>query len=143
MTTAKTTGQTFATALRRTHHINTRTRWSRDGYSRIEGTHNLRTEMTQTILDAGQHPEWFGDDGEALRAGFNPILGWMKHVGHVDGGRVDAVQAAALRQLGPYRWIALLAEMVDAGITNTGEAELWFTRKRAEHRELYRELFAA
>lgn len=143
MTTTKTTGQQFTTALRRTHHIGPRTRWGRDGYSRIEGTYNLRTEMTQTTLDAGQHPEWFGDDGEALRAGFDAILGWMKHVGHVDGGRIDAVAAAALRRLSPYRWAALLGEMVDAGITNTGEAERWFAGKRAEHQELYRELFAA
>lgn len=125
-----TTGQTFATALRKTHNIGPRTRWSRNGQD-YSGAWELRTAMTWTIQNA--------EAGDPLHVGYHVIYGWLKHV---DGGRIDAVQSAALRQLSPYRWAVLLGEMIDAGIGNAGEAERWYASKCTEHQALYRELFA-
>ena len=122
MTTTATQGQQLANTLRRIKHIGPRTRQQR-------GHLNMRDDIIESIRLAATMPGYYSPRiQEALSVAFVAANAWTKHV---EGYRLSGTQIAELKALSPWRFTALLGEMVDAGITNSGEAERWFRTRCA------------
>lgn len=120
-TAQATQGQQLADTLRRIKHIGSRTR-------QVRGRINMRNDVIESIRFAATMPGYYSPHiQEALSVGFVAVNSWTKHV---EGYRLPGEQVAELMALSPWQFTALLGEMVDAGITNTGEAERWFTARR-------------
>ena len=85
--------------------------------------------MLDAIRNSVQYPGYYNEaTTEALRPGYGVALSWDKHV---TGGRVMPLLAYRLSQMTPYQFAAYLGRMVDAGITNVGEAETFFRAEAA------------
>lgn len=121
MTATTTEGQQLAATLHRIKHIGPRTRQHR-------GHLNMRDDIIESIRLAATMPGYYSPHTqEALSIGFVAVNAWTKHV---EGYRLPGEQTAELMALSPWQFTALLGEMVDAGISNTGEAERWFRARR-------------
>jgi hypothetical protein len=115
--TAKTAGQQLAETLRRLHTIGTRTRRYRKG-------DDLHAAVLETIRLATAYPGYYtGETNSALSAAWGVYCAWDKHV---SGARVNPALWGQIQQLSPYRLIALVGQMVDAGVSNNGEGETFF-----------------
>jgi hypothetical protein len=115
-----TKGQNFAREMRAHFHIGARTRrfnskkWTEDGHR----------DVMQAIADANNYPGSTNAEREAIfRTAFAALCSWEKHI---LGGRADAGLVAHINQMTPYQFVALIGEMVDAGISNVGEGEQFF-----------------
>lgn len=107
--------------LRRYFRIGPRTRRHRAGQ-------DLHREIIDALHLAATQPGYYTERTEqALRHGYGAALGWDKHVA---GYRLPGDQVGELNALSPYQLTVILGQMVEDGVTNTGEAERWF----AEHR---------
>ena len=110
-------GQAMAVTLRKYFSITKYTpRW-RNGENMIGKILQAVTTATYTP-DAYSYPV-----SENLRAGYNVVLTYYKRV---CGYRLPTRQIIELNQMKPYEVTDLLAQMVDDGVTNCGEAEEWF-----------------
>jgi len=70
------------------------------------------------------YPGYFGESTTKLFGlGYTVACSYIKHI---DGYRISGTKIAAIKAMTPYRFAAFLGEMVDAGITCTGEAETFF-----------------
>jgi hypothetical protein len=117
-TTQVTVGQTLTAALRRYFSVGPRTRRYRKGM-------DLHVEMVEAIMCAAQYPGYFTERTEAaLRPGFGTALAYEKHVG---GCRIDGELRMRISDLTPWHFATLLGEMLDAGVTNTGSGEQFFS----------------
>lgn len=117
-TATQTAGQQLAAMLRKVERIGTRTRRYRKGL-------DMHQAMIEAIRNATVYPGyWTGEKHAVLSGAWTVFANWSKHV---DGGRIDPVLASKIAQLSPWRFAALLGEMVDAGVTNTGEGEIFFS----------------
>jgi hypothetical protein len=115
-----TTGQTVTKTLRKVLHIGARTRRYRDG-------EDLYARMLEAVTLAATLPGyWLPATQEALRPGF---MAACAHNKHVQGGRVTGALVHHITTLSPWAFAAYLGEMVDAGITNVGQAEIWYSEK--------------
>jgi hypothetical protein len=120
-----TTGQQLAAALRKGQAINSRSRDRRDG-------HSIKARMLEDIRLACQHDGYFSTEKTALyRAASATVRSYDKHVG---GYRIDGMLRFRITSMSPWEFAAFLGDMVDAGITNVGEGELYFARMAREGR---------
>lgn len=118
-----TAGQELTATLRRYFSVGTRTRRYRtDRYGYRQDMH---ASMIESIMNAAQYPGYYCEGTqEALRAGFGTALAYDKHV---NGYRIDGTLRHAITTMSPWQFAALLGQMVDAGVTNTGEGERFFS----------------
>jgi hypothetical protein len=118
----KTAGQQLAAALRYYLSVGTRTRRFRkdsNGYNQ-----DLHVQMIEAIMEAAQLPGAHSQRIEdALRPGFGTALAYEKHV---QGYRISGTLAAKINAMSPWQFAALLGQMVDAGVENTGQGERFF-----------------
>jgi hypothetical protein len=116
-----TPGRRFADALRQLKRIGHRTPLTRGGL-------DMRADMIESVGFAATTSGYYSPEIEdALRPGFAAVNGWVKHV---DGYRLNGTQISYLRSLTPWQFATLLGEMVDAQISNVGEAERWFRARQ-------------
>lgn len=113
-----TKGQNFAREMRAHLHIGVRTRrlnskkWTEDGHR----------DVMQAIADANNLPS--GSERDAIfQTAFSALCSWEKHILN---GRADAGLVAHINQMTPHQFVGLVADMVDAGISNVGEGEQYF-----------------
>jgi len=120
----QTAGQSLTAELRRYFSVGSRTRQNRDP---IYGP--LRGQMIEAVMQAAMMPGYYSERTEkALRTGFAVALGYNKHV---VGCRISGTKIAAIKAMSPYCFAAFLGEMVDAGITCTGDSEDFFAKWEA------------
>jgi hypothetical protein len=121
---ATTAGQELTAELRRYFQIGPRTRQYRDSkYTR------LADRMVEAITEAATLPGCYTPrTADPLSKGYAVALGYSKHI---KGCRICPTKIAAISAMSPWRFSGFLGEMVDAGITNTGEAERFYTEWQA------------
>jgi hypothetical protein len=126
-TKTATAGQTFTASMVKNFGIGTRTRLSAD----------LREDILKAVHDAAVMPGYYSETRTAaFRPAFSAINGYTKHI---DGGRVDAIVCWYVREgLSAYRFVKMLARMVDANVTNMLEAEDFFKNLANEANTAYR-----
>ena len=116
-----TKGQELAATLRKSFHINTRSRIRRDGM-------DLRTEMLDAIRNAVYYPGYYSAEKTAVySAATGALLSYDKHVA---GYRIDGQLRYRITSMSPWQFAGFLGEMVDAGVTNVGEGERFFQQMR-------------
>lgn len=121
--TVKTPGQVLAAELRREFSIGARTR-------RRRGRTDFRRDIIEAIESATRYPgTYVGARHEAYARAWVIACAWRKHV---DGYRIDGVLHSRITQMSPWQLTALLGRMVDAGISNVGEAEVFFQAMACE-----------
>lgn len=122
-TATKTKGQDLADTLRQMLSIGTRTR-------RYRGRTDLHAEMLEAIQVATEYPGYYtGAKNDALQGAWSVYCAYQKHVG---GYRIDGTVRRRIVEMSPYRFAALLGQMVDAGVTNAFEGELFFAEMARE-----------
>jgi hypothetical protein len=120
--TENTAGQDLTAALRRYFSLGTRTRRYRTDRN---GRRDLHTEMVEALCYAAQCPGYYAPaTQDALHAGFGAALAYGKHI---QGYRVSGTLIAKISAMSPWQFAALLGQMVDAGVTTTGEGERFFS----------------
>lgn len=113
------TGTEFAKMVRKAKQMNSRTRNYRD--SKFTG---LKDDILEDIMTNNSYPGAFNEERTRLyNAAFTVMLAWNKHV---RGYRIDPVLNAKLQKLTPWEFAGFLGDMIDAGISNVGEAEYYF-----------------
>lgn len=123
--TTKTAGQQLTDKLRTYFGIGSRTRTRRNGL-------NLRDAMIEMLEVNAQYPGYnTPETTEILRPGFSVACAYRKHV---EGCRIDGQLARVIREMSPWQFAALLGRMVDAGVTNTYQGEVFFQQMT---RDLY------
>lgn len=123
MTTKTTTaGRTLTDTLRANFGIGTRTRRHGKAFGHRTDLHNA---MIEAIENAVQYPGYYSDTKTAiLHTAWGAAMSYRKHV---QGYRIDGTLAFHINSLSAYQFAALLGQMVDAGITNTGDGERFFS----------------
>lgn len=131
MTATPTAAQTFTASMLKNFRIGTRTRLRAD----------LREDILNAVHNAAVMPGYYNQARTAaFRPAFAAVGGYTKHI---DGGRVDAVICWYVREgLSAYRFVKLIARMIDAGVTNMLEAETFFAGLRAEANAAYAARYA-
>ncbi len=116
-----TTGQQFAAALRTSFRINGKSRDRRDGGS-------IKADMLESVENAVQFEGYYGPERTELsRAAFGAV---QSHRKHVEGYRIDGMVAYEISKLTPYQFAGYLGAMIDAGVTNCGQGEVYYARMR-------------
>jgi hypothetical protein len=119
----QTKGQQFAKDMRKNLGIGSRTRRTRNGI-------DLHADILECIRTATYNNGWYSEQRTDLfRAAFGAQMAYEKHIA---GYRVDPSVQRYVSELSPYQFCNLLGRMVDAGISNVGEGELFFQQLRAE-----------
>jgi hypothetical protein len=117
------TGTEFAKMIRKNFGIGTTTRTYRRGL-------NLKNEMLEAIATSNNYPGYYNEAKTALfRAAYPVFNSYLKHV---KGHRIDGMTAFRIEQMSPWQFAGLLGEMIDAGITNNFEGELFFQNMRKQ-----------
>jgi hypothetical protein len=110
-------GQRFAAAARRYFRIGTRTR-------RYRNRQDLHAEIVEAVVMAATAPGYFGPETQAaLAPAHAAVCGYAKHI---QGFRAAPAVCLAIGAMSPYRFIAMLADQVDAGVANMGDAERYY-----------------
>jgi hypothetical protein len=118
MTATKTAGQELTATLRRYFSVGPRTRRYRKGT-------DLHREMIEALYLAAQYPGYYCQaTQDAFHAGFGAALSYSKHV---SGYRISGTLAAQIQTMSPWNFAAMLGQMVDAGVENTGTGERFFS----------------
>jgi hypothetical protein len=112
-----TSGQQLAQTLRKGFGINSRSRDRRDGGS-------IKRDMIEAIENAVALPGYCGPAKTAIYATASAVV--RSHRKHVDGYRIDGQLRYHITSMTPWEFAGLLGEMVDAGITNVGEGEVFY-----------------
>lgn len=123
-----TAGQELTATLRRYFSVGPRTRrYRKDRYG---VRRDLHREMTEAIMHAAQCPGYYVErTQDALHAGFGAALAYDKHV---RGYRISGTLAQQISDMTPWHFAALLGQMVDAGVENTGTGERFFSEMSRE-----------
>lgn len=112
-----TTAAATTTTLRRYFSVSPRTR-------RFRSDEDLFDRMLTAVETAATQPGYFSETTEqALRPAFGAVLAYRKHV---DGYRIDGETIFRIKSLSPWQFAAFIGQMVEAGVTNTGEGERFF-----------------
>lgn len=112
-----TKGQELTATLRKSFRIGTRTRICRNGL-------DLRAEMLDAIRNAVYYPGYYGPEKTSTyREAIGAVQSYDKHVG---GYRISGVLRYQITSMSPWQFAGLLGEMVDAGVTNCGQGEVFF-----------------
>lgn len=120
---ATTEGQALTAALRRYFSIGTRTRrYRKDGYG--DHDRDLHSAMVEAIIYAAQYDSFHATATQQALEGHGAIA--HAYVKHVLGHRIDGELARRISEMTPWQFAAMLGDMVDAGVTNTGEGERFF-----------------
>lgn len=107
----------FTTTVARYFHINSRTRRYRKGF-------DLHAEIAEAVQWAATAPGCYTEATErGLRSAFAPVCGYRKHI---LGCRARDVTVAKVQAMTPWQLTQMLADMIDKGVSNTFEAELYF-----------------
>jgi len=115
------TGTEFAGMVRKAARMSTRTRDRRDGGS-------LKKDILEAIQASNHYPGYYNEERTRLYRAAYPV--WMAWRKHVDGYRIDGLLRYRIDQLTPWQFAGLLGEMIDAGVTNTFQGELFFSALR-------------
>lgn len=113
-------GQALTAELRRYFRIGTRTRRYRqapDG-----GVDDLHNNMIREIEATCMHGPAF-PRAAVLQAGWAAVLSYEKHY---LGYRMNPLLRRHIELMSPWRFSAMLGDMVDAGVSNVGEGERFF-----------------
>lgn len=103
--------------VRTAKRINGRSRDHRDGYS-------LKAQMIEDIFNSNNYPGYFGPErSELYHEAFGVALAYNKHV---NGYRIDGLLRFRIDSMTPWQFAGFLGEMIDAGVTNCGEGEIFF-----------------
>jgi hypothetical protein len=125
-----TKGQQFAKDMRKNLGIGTRTR--RWGSRTFKGS-DLHRMVLDCIAEATHYNGMYSEARQSLfRAAFPALCSYEKHV---LGYRVDGELFAHINRMSPWQFCNLIGQMIDAGITNVGEGEVFFA-------EMARQLYA-
>jgi hypothetical protein len=119
MTTTQTltAGTEFAKTAARYFHIGAQTRRYRKGT-------DLHAEIAEAVHMAATLPGYYSEaTQEALRVAFSAVCGYEKHI---LGYRARPETCRKVAEMSPRQFLALLADMVDAGVSNQGDAERYF-----------------
>jgi hypothetical protein len=115
-----TKGQIFAREMRSYLHIGARTRrfnskkWTKDGHR----------DVMDLIAEASYSPGMRNAEREAIfQTASAALRSWEKHI---DGYRADAVLVSRINSMTPHQFVGLIADMIDAEISNVFEGELFF-----------------
>jgi hypothetical protein len=112
-----TAGTEFATTTARYFHIGPQTRRYRKGA-------DLHADVTEAVHMAATFPGYYSESTQqALRAAFAAVCGYEKHI---LGYRARPATCARVAAMTPRQFIAMLADMIDKGISNNGQAETYF-----------------
>ena len=114
-------GTEFAQMVRKNLQMNTRTRNNRGG-------HNLKRDIIEAIGCAVFYPGYYNEERTALYRAAYPV--YCSYTKHVMGGRIAPMVAYQIEKMTPWQFAGFLGEMIDAGITNTFEGELFFQNMR-------------
>lgn len=124
----KTAGQNVTQALRYYFSVGTRTRRFRtdaNGYNK-----DLHLQMIEELILNAQNPGINTEAiGAALAPGYGAALSYEKHIG---GYRADCTLIREINEMTPWQFAAMLGQMTDAGITNVGEGERFFSEMARE-----------
>lgn len=120
LTARSTKGKIFAREMRSYLHIGARTRrfnskkWQQDGHR----------DVINLIAEANNNSGMRNTDREAIfRTASAALRSWEKHI---DGYRANATLVAHINAMTPYQFVGLVADMIDAEISNVGEGERFF-----------------
>lgn len=120
LTAHSTKGQIFAREMRSYLHIGPRTRrfnskkWMKDGHR----------DVMDLIAEASYSPGMRNAEREAIfQTASAALRSWEKHI---DGYRADAVLVSRINSMTPHQFVGLLADMIDAEISNVYEGEQFF-----------------
>lgn len=116
------TGTEFAKMVRKYFHIGAKTRTYRGGM-------NLKSEILEAIANSNNYPGYYNETQTKLFSAAYPVFN--SYIKHVSGCRIDGMTAFRIERMTPYQWTAFLGEMIDAGITNSYEGEIFFQNMRA------------
>lgn len=115
-----TKGQIFAREIRSYLNIGPRTRrfnskkWIEDGHR----------DVLHLIAEANNHPGMRNAEREAIfQTAFAALCSWESHIASY---RADGVLVSYINTMTPHQFVNLLADMIDAGISNAGEGERFF-----------------
>ena len=107
----------FTATVTRYFHISSRTRSYRKGL-------DVKAEIVDAVQLAATVPGYYSEQTQAgLRAAFAPICGYRKHI---LGCRINGVTISKIREMSPWEFTQMLADMIDKGVSNAFEAELYF-----------------
>lgn len=122
MTTTQTTaGTEFAATAARYFRFSAQTRRFRKGT-------DLHAEIAEAVHMAATLPGYFSENTQqALRAAFAAVCGYEKHI---LGYRARPETCAKVAAMSPRQFCQMLADMVDNGVSNQGEAERYFQELR-------------
>lgn len=116
-----TAGTEFAKMVRKNFRMSAQTRTYRGGM-------NLKNEILEAIANANNYPGYYSETKtELFRPAFPVMLAYAKHV---QGGRVNPMVAYQIEMMSPWQFAGLLGEMIDAGVTNAFEGEVFFQNMR-------------
>ena len=111
-----TKGQQFVKAITTLHHVGPRTRRYRDH-------RDLIRVMLDDVREAVVAPCMFSEQrAKALQTGYTAVNAYYKHI---EGCRISPEKTLAVKALSPYQFAKFLGRMIDAGVSNMFEAELW------------------
>lgn len=112
-----TNGQRFARRMRGNLGIGPRTRRHRAG-------RNMHKDILECIANNAWIPGYYSDDRSEL---FGFAYGsWLAYDKHISGRRVDGNLIALIDAMSPWKFCALLGQMIDANVTNVGQGEQFF-----------------
>jgi len=114
-------GTEFAKMVRKNFGISARTRTYRGGM-------NMKNEILEAIATSNNYPGYYSEEKSAVFRTAYPIMNAI--LKHVKGGRIDPMVAYEIEKMSPWQYAGFLGEMIDAGITNNGEAEIFFQKMR-------------
>jgi len=114
-------GTEFAKMVRKNFGMSARTRTYRNGL-------NMKDEILEAIANSNNYPGYYNETKSAIFHTAYPIMNAI--IKHVKGGRIDPMVAYQIEMMSPWQYAGFLGEMIDAGITNNGEAEIYFQNMR-------------
>jgi hypothetical protein len=107
----------FRTTVARYFHINSRTRHYRKGL-------DVKAEIVEAVQLAATVPGYYSEaTQQGLRVAFAAICGYRKHI---LGCRISGVTISKINDMTPWQFTLMLADMIDKGVSNAFEAELYF-----------------
>jgi hypothetical protein len=118
-----TKGEQFAAEMRYNLSIGTRTRRYRKGS-------DLHADILECIRNATSYPGFYSEKRTELFGAARAAE--SSYAKHIAGYRAHPTVTTHVNALSPWQFCALLGRMVDAGVSNVGEGEEFFSKLRAE-----------
>jgi hypothetical protein len=120
MTATKTTttaSREFAATATRYFSMNSRTRRYRKGA-------DLHAEIAEAVFLAATMPGYYTEATQrALATAYAAVTGYQKHI---LGYRARPETCRKVAEMSPAQFVGMLADMIDSGVSNMGDAERYF-----------------